>query len=271
VIDSSEQSFRRALEHRLAKRASETGLPIARLRRETVFEALLNRLQIAARGRWLLKGGLALDLRLGPRARTTKDMDLARNDTAQAATADFIAAQNLDVPDRFSFVITKSETPAQMAAVQSVRYTVRAEMAGRLFEKVVVDVGFGDARLDAVDTVTTSGLLAFAGIPPVQVPALPIAQHLAEKVHAFTRRYASGSSSRVKDLIDMVLIVSLGAIESRALRQAIEATFATRTDHDLPETLFSPDPQWAVAYARLAREVGLDEDIQLAFQAVARY
>ena len=57
---------------------------------------------------------------------------------------------------------------------------------------------------------------------------------------------------------------------NRARETGTEATFAARADHDLPETLSSPDRQWAVSYARLAREVGLDEDIQLAFQAVAR-
>ena len=261
----SDAAFRRGLEQRLANRSREFGLPMVRLRREVVFEALLNRLQIVAPGRWLLKGGLALDLRLGPRARTTKDMDLARHDTEQAATADFMTAQDLDTGDRFVFDVTKSGTPEVMGAVQSVRYRVRVEMAAKMFENVAVDVGFGDPQPETVDTVTTPGLLAFAGIPPFQIPAIPIAQHLAEKVHAYTRRYESGGSSRVKDLVDMALIASFITVESGTLRRALERTFAGRERHELPDALAPPDHRWAVAYRRLAREVGRDEDINDAF------
>ncbi len=90
-------------------RARETGLPIVRLRREATFEALLSRLTVAAPDRWLLKGGLALDLRLSARARTTKDMDLARSDSEEAATRDFAEAQSLDIGDHFAFTITRSQ------------------------------------------------------------------------------------------------------------------------------------------------------------------
>jgi hypothetical protein len=92
-----------------------------------VFEALLNRLQIVAADLWLLKGGFALDLRLRARARTTKDMDLARHDTERAAANDFIAAQDLDVADHFAFAADRVMTPAVMEAAGSVRYRVRAE------------------------------------------------------------------------------------------------------------------------------------------------
>ncbi len=77
-------AFRRALETRLLERSRNAGLPLVRLRRIVVFERLLARLIQAAPDRWVLKGGLALDYRLGSRARTTKDMDLGRHDKAGA-------------------------------------------------------------------------------------------------------------------------------------------------------------------------------------------
>lgn len=70
-----------------------------RLRKLVVFERLLARLLIVAPDRWLLKGALALDLRLGARSRTTKNMDLARYDDEEAATADLLAAQSVDLGD----------------------------------------------------------------------------------------------------------------------------------------------------------------------------
>lgn len=59
-------AFRTALEQRLLTAAREAGLPVVRLRKLVVFDRLLARLLIAAPDRWLLKGALALDLRLGP-------------------------------------------------------------------------------------------------------------------------------------------------------------------------------------------------------------
>lgn len=85
-------AFRAALETRLKAQARDTGFPLVRLRKAVVFERLLARLLVAAPERWVLKGGLALEFRFGRHARTTKDMDLGRQDDIASATADFIAA-----------------------------------------------------------------------------------------------------------------------------------------------------------------------------------
>jgi hypothetical protein len=82
-----------------------------RLRKSVVFDRLLVRLGIAAPGRWVLKGALALDFRLGERTRTTKDMDLVRGDNEAAATSDLIAVQDVDLDDFFNFDIEKTGVP----------------------------------------------------------------------------------------------------------------------------------------------------------------
>ena len=88
--------FRQALERRLRDRSRATGSSLIRLRKTVVFERLLARLAVAARGRWTLKGALALDFRLRDRSRTTKDMDLVRHDNEEAAVGDLIEAASLD-------------------------------------------------------------------------------------------------------------------------------------------------------------------------------
>ena len=104
-------------------------------------------------------------------------------------------------------------------------------------------------------------LLSFAGIPPVEVRTLPLEQHVAEKVHAYTRAYAGGQpSSRIKDLVDLVVMSSLFGFQAGKLRRAIEMTIAVRGTHALPAALPLPFPLWAVAYRRMAAEVGLEED-----------
>ena len=69
-------AFRRALEQRLRNRSLQTGMPLVRLRKMVAFDRFLARLLLHQPGKWVLKGGLALQLRLGERARMTKDIDM---------------------------------------------------------------------------------------------------------------------------------------------------------------------------------------------------
>ena len=80
------------------------------------------------------------------------------------------------------------------------------------------------------DTVRTSDFLSFAGIEPLELPAIPLAQHLAEKVHANTRSYGTAArpSTRPKDLIDILLIADSQTLEAAALREALRDTFEAR-------------------------------------------
>ncbi len=243
-----------------------------RLRKLVVFDRLIARLLVVAPDRWLLKGALALDLRLGARSRTTRDMDLARRDDEAAATADLLAAQALDLADYFTFAIERTGRLDAALEGAAVRYHVVAALDGRPFEDVIVDIGFADPVALAPELLRGSDLLAFAAIEPVMVPAVPLAQHVAEKVHAYTRTYTgSRRSTRVKDLIDLVLIRSAFAFDASGLRAALDATFAGRDTHPLPAALPAPPVEWRTAYRRLAREVGLDPDTRTGFALAAAF
>lgn len=249
-----------ALEQRL-RNASQAGASLVRLRKAVVFDRLLARLMVVAPNHWVLKGALALDFRLGDRTRTTKDMDLAREDDEEAATADFIAAQAADVGDFFVFDIQKSREIGE-ATGGAVRYRARAELSARLFEEVVIDVGFAGVLTGTPELLRGPELLTFAGIEPAVVPTLPLEQHLAEKVHAYTRSYGTGvASTRVKDLVDIVLIGSFATLDADRLAEALRLTFEIRGQQSLPATLPAPPADWTVPYGRLATEVGLSEDL----------
>jgi len=87
---------------------------------------------------------------------------------------------------------------------------------------------------------------------------------VAEKVHAYTRTYSDGlGSTRVKDLVDLVLVKSLSSLKADRQRQNLVRTFEGRALHPLPDALPMPPPDWAPAYRRLATEVGLDPDLRV--------
>lgn len=261
-------AFRRALEDRVRGLAGASNAQTMRLRKNIVFQRLLARLLVVSPDQWILKGGLALDFRLSShqdaRPRATKDMDLARAGALEAADTDFRRAQEVVLDDYFAFDVQRVQLAQEdkEAGGAQLRYRVRAMLAGRIFEEVVVDVGFAPPSAKP-DLVEGPDLLAFADLPPVRVPTLPTAVHVAEKLHAYTRRYGpdNAPSSRPKDLIDIVLLAQSESFVAEELWSAIAETFATRSTHALPAGVPPPPANWARPYRELAEQVGISPDL----------
>lgn len=103
-----------------------------------------------------------------------------------------------------------------------------ARLDGRTFAKFHVDLGAGDDVLEPLEMVVGHDWLGFAGIPAISVPALSTEQHWAEKLHAYTRPREGVTNSRVKDLVDLVLIIERTELSPDRTRAAVAATFARR-------------------------------------------
>jgi Nucleotidyl transferase AbiEii toxin, Type IV TA system len=176
------------------------------------FDRFLARLLHHEPDHWVVKGGLALQLRLKIRARTTKDMDVSLIVNDQLVYPALKTAGALDLGDWFSFLVAQAsrQTPAEFGAT---RHQIQTLLDGRNFESFHIDVGIGDPMIEPVDYITTLPMLEFAAIEPTRVPCFPISQQIAEKLHAYTRPRSSGEPSRVKDFIDILLLAGLGEIQ----------------------------------------------------------
>ena len=250
----SGRDFRQALEARLRNESLRTGAPLVRLRKMVAFDRMLARLARAQSERWVLKGGLALQLRLGLEARTTKDIDLLFLAASRDVRDLLMEATSLDFGDWFRFEIT----PQGELVGGSYRFRVRSLLDDdRLFEQFHLDVGVGDPLLEPPELMTLPDVLAFADIPPVRFHCYPVSQHLAEKVHAYTLPRTSGPSSRVKDLVDILLLARASVPDNITLHQAMRMTFEARQTHSLPEHLPAPPSNWSAPYRRLVRETDL--------------
>jgi predicted nucleotidyltransferase component of viral defense system len=250
-------AFRTALEARLNDAAKTGGPPVGRARKIVAFTRLLARLRAAQPEGWVLKGGVALEMRIGDRARATRDVDLDFAMTLDAASETLIHAGTIDLGDFFDFEIERVGG-ADVGAGGGIRFRAQSYVGGRLFETLLIDVGVGDAVPLPGDELEAPDLLGFAEISPPKVPAAPLERHLAEKVHALTRRYgADQPSSRPKDLIDIVLISELAQFDAGRLREEIRAVFEHRATHPVPAALPAPPKDWNRPYAKLANEVGL--------------
>lgn len=250
----SAAAFRHALEDRLRRQAVASATPLARLRKMVAFERFLARLVSAQPDVWVLKGGLALQLRLREHARTTQDMDLLFRQPSPHGEihAALVSAALRDLKDWFSFEV------ARPARDDYLRFPVQSLLDGRLFETFHIDVGVGDPLIEPPDTLTAPSLLEFAGIASTPIPAYPLSQQIAEKVHALTRRYASGSSSRVRDWMDILLMAQWQGLHAEKLVQALQATFVVRGTHSIPTQMPSPPTSWSRPFRRLSEQTGLE-------------
>jgi hypothetical protein len=221
------------------------------------FDRFLSRLFSHGPDQWVVKGGFALQLRLGASARTTKDIDLFVMGEAQEIYPHLREAGAIDLGDWFAFEVMDT-THSDIDAIGGLRYRLHSLLDGRTFERFHVDVGIGDPLLAPGAYLETPALLAFAGIAPTSVPCYPITQQIAEKYHAFTRPHVSGASSRVKDFVDMLLLAGMGEFDSGSLPRAIRATFDDRKTHELPVRVPLPSKDWSRPFLKLANEVGLE-------------
>jgi hypothetical protein len=95
-------------------------------------------------------------------------------------------------------------------------------------------------------------------------------QQFAEKLHAYTRPRTDRDNSRVKDLVDLFLLMRT-QMEPRNLRENIERTFARRATHPIPPELATPPESWRVRFAELATQCGIEVDIDSAFRSINDY
>jgi hypothetical protein len=252
------QAFERALSDRLKRQAAEEGVDLDRLRKRVAFERFLARLFDQDPTRWVLKGGYALELRLGGRARATKDIDL---DMPPPPTEDLLdelqEAAEKDLGDFFVFRVSVPK-PMQGAPLGSLRFSVEARLAGKPFTGFALDVGQGDEPLGEAEWKEGQADLGFAGIERARLPVYPLADHFAEKLHAYTR--PRERRTRVKDLLDLTMILEVLADDlptAEVMRRTIEATFNRYGTHELPRPLLPAPADWAKPFGATAQDLGL--------------
>ena len=208
----------------------------------------------------MLKGGAALEFRMPDRARATRDIDLADMHAAtigEAVDSIIEAIGENPFDDHFRFRVTRRRRLAAGAdRGPAMRLSVDARIGGRVFEKFVVDVVVGSARLPPPDTLQLGRLVRFAGVPEVGIPVVDLKTHWAEKLSAYCQRYGDRPNTRVKDLVDLVLLIEQGLEPDRELLAIVEATFVSRGQEIPGSVVPSMACEWAEPFEKLAE--GLD-------------
>lgn len=238
---------------------------LARRRPEVAYRRLVARLAATSPGRWVVKGGYGLILRLDPN-RMSNDIDVVYIDVAGEHAAALEALERAcatDLGDRFSFAIVAIGDADEDRARSA---TVRAALGLREWCRFSVDLAVPrpdvpSSELDAAPALT--GITEIDDLPPgLHVLAWP--QQIAEKTCGIFERREGGPSGRVRDMLDLAMIASqVDGIDGTALIDALrrETTRRPLLPDGLPTTAELPDDQrelWRRATRRSTRSAPID-------------
>jgi hypothetical protein len=271
--------FRKALEERLKRTSVVEQVDLNRLRRQVSFDRLLARLFREESAPWALKGGYALELRFKT-ARSTVDIDLTMqsvltpqstsNDANQIVREMLQSVADGPLGDWFEYVIGPPVMDLAAAPYGGARYPVETQMDGRVFARFHLDVGIGDVVIRPLETIVCRDWLAFAAIESPRVQMISLEQQFAEKIHAYTLP-RSKPNSRVKDLVDLALLIGSGGLEKQRILDSLLATFERRGTHALPTGLAHPPADWQIPFQTLAKECGLPAHLAEVFDGVREF
>ena len=227
------------LEKILARVAREQGIDQERLRRWVSFLAICGVLERATAeglvGGYYLKFGVVMELRFAQRARATKDLDLVLEGDRRTRLRSLDLALKLGF-DEFSF---RLKAPIhQMDLADTVRVDVAIQHRTRAWQTVALDLGpTSTTTIDLVEP-TVVGLHEM-GVPVTSpVRCISLSEQVAQKLHACTA--PNTSSTRARDVLDILLIETLGQLNYSAALAAARRVFQERGTHDFPTDFIMP-------------------------------
>ncbi len=250
-------------------------------KRQASIELLLARLE-GSEHNWILKGGFLMNLRFADKSRRTMDIDLAlAKDIAEMPvdqterTADIInwLREDLskDLGDFFRFEVGSPDNihgnDSDGSPHGALRVGINAYIGNHLFNQFHMDIGVSDMPY-AVDYVEGKGWFDFADIPASKFKSTILEQQFSEKLHAYSMPRQRIKNTRFKDLVDMVIMVDEGGMDPEVVAKALRSTFGLRNTHDIPVNVPLPPIEWEAGYGKLAKQCGVEKDMQGAYEAV---
>lgn len=214
-----------ALEQAVRAAARRSGQDVGRAVEGFYAGRLLERVFSEERKPFVLKGGRGILARTVD-ARYTTDTDfLYRGDDLEEALGELKRLASKDLGDRMEFRFVSAD---KIAATQEYRDGCRARFevvldGTRRKSEIAVDLVADPVELGKADLVTPANRLDVKGLAVFDYLVYPVERTVADKVCATMQAYPGGrESSRVKDLVDLVLHVTRYAMAGSDLSKAIE-------------------------------------------------
>jgi hypothetical protein len=203
---------------------------------------------------FIVKGGTAMQLRLGVQARATTDLDVV----FRGRVGEWLDRFDAAFTDRAwnGFTVARKSEPVQIdiagVGYRPWRAPLQIRYEGRDFGSLAFEVAIDATAAAHYELIEPEGieLGVFAIDPPRFVPCLDIPYQIAQKVHACTEP-VPGGNERVRNIVDIWLLeMLLGPTHLDAVRAAAIETFRRRQRHAWPPAVVA-GTSWARDYETL--------------------
>ena len=268
----------RALEQAVKAAASKSGADANKAISRFYHDRFLCRVFAADEPSFVLKGGQSMLAKI-PSARETRDVDLlGRTSDLDEALAELKRAAAVDLGDFIEFRFRDAK-PTDTSQDYRTGYTARfdAWLGGTKQVGVVsVDLVVDPVPPEEFEVISPVARLDVGGLACFDYVSSTPETRIAEKACAVMQTYATGPSSRVKDLADLATSMLNERVDADKLARRLDIEAAFR--HMDPIEEFAVPVAWKTTfsanYHKMAREAKLPEELEeaaIAESAVANW
>lgn len=251
----SPTEFDRALKRAVREAGGDPGAGY----RQALRDRFLCRVFRGGRSDLVLKGGSGILARI-PDARATRDVDfgLVVPLDADSAVADLVERASVGLGDFCRFELTRREERMDengYSRLLKLRFSTFVGAEEK--DPVLIDLSLDCAPTGTPVVADPVGRVALEGVESSPYVLYPVCDQLADKLCATMEVQLGGyPSSRMKDLVDIVLMARTQELAWRDLRIAVVVECARR-GMAVPGRFEAPE-FWRSGFVRFARRQGVD-------------
>ena len=226
------------------------------------FHRLLCRVFSDPNSPFILKGGLGVLART-TNARYTRDIDLTTSRLDINAAVDelkILASKDLDDFVSFQYV-SCNPIKAEDEYREGCTVSFDVFLGAKRVQTVSVDLVADEINCGAPERISPVDRIELSDIESYDYLVYPAEKALADKVCGIVERHGDRPSSRVKDLVDIVVYAENVAFNFNPLSDALKTEFSARK---LPsQWVFNLPSEWgdvqARQYRKLAKQAGIPD------------
>ena len=251
-----------ALEMAVKEAAKASHLDTNRALSGFYFHRLLCRVFTDDNKYFVLKGGQSMLARTVD-ARATRDIDLlSTRDTLNEALSDLRRLAQRDLGDFIFFEYIGAEPIKPNDEYRSGLSVKFAPMLGaKRMQVIAIDLVVDEVPLDGAETLTPADRIDVNGLEVCDYLVYPVAAALADKFCALVERHNGRASSRVKDLVDIVVYALACDVDGKDLQRRLAREIRVRRIKDIES--FELPEEWGASqarqYAKLCTQTGIPE------------
>ena len=226
------------------------------------FHRLLCRVFKGDDSRFVLKGGQSVLARTLD-ARVTRDIDLvAQEESLEEAIADLVQAASIDLDDFVSFVFDRAE---QIKAEDEYRCGTKVWftplMGTKKLQPISIDLVVDEVRGLEPEILAPVDRLDIEGLPVCDYRVCRVESALADKLLAMMELHDGRASSRIKDIVDILVYAKTCSVDGATLAERVEKeAFARKIA--MPKEFVAPlwwKQNGSAQYTKMARQAGVLE------------